>query len=117
MPFSTRLLDEAIQRKRNVLESRRRELLNKLYKILSHMHEQHLFEEAVVFGSIVKVNKFRENSDLDIAFTGLSDENFFRCMSILSSELGRNVDIIQLENCQFKGKIMREGIEWTKINM
>lgn len=117
MPFSTHRLDEIVRKKREALETTRKELLIKLHAILSRLHEQRLFENAIVFGSVLKADTFSENSDLDIAFTGLADENFFRCMSIVSSELGRDVDIIQLEQCSFKEKIMREGIEWTKIDL
>ncbi len=117
MPFSTHRLDEILRRKREALEVARKELLLKLKAILTRLYEQHYFENAIIFGSLLKAHAFRENSDLDIAFTGLADENFFRCMSILSSGLGRDVDIIQLEQCSFKEKIMREGIEWTKIGI
>lgn len=67
-----------------------------------------------MFGSIVKPYGFRKESDIDIGFMGLRDEDFFRAMSFVSGELGADVDVIQLESHRLALKIRQEGLKWTR---
>lgn len=114
MRFSTYILDESLKKKRLAQERLRKNILKKLDKILSEMSQNVSFKEAYIFGSVTKSNHFTEKSDIDIAFLGLDDRDFFKVMSFISSQLERDVDIIQLENHRLADKIKKEGLKWKK---
>ena len=52
--------------------------------------------EVYVFGSAAH-GTLRENSDVDIAVSGLPPEVFFRAMGMASRALGRQVDLVDLD--------------------
>lgn len=54
-------------------------------------------KEVFIFGSIAN-GKFNENSDIDIAVKGISEENFYRVASILLFELENEFDLIDLDD-------------------
>lgn len=114
MQFSTVLIDKAINRKRNEDEARRLQCIERLFDILRNLSKGVFFNEAYIFGSVIKPNRFSELSDIDIGFIGLKDEDFFNTMSFISSQIGLEVDIIQLEGHRLADKIMREGVRWTQ---
>jgi len=114
MKFSTILLDQTLKKKRYEQEELRKQTLKKLDKILHEMSKIIPFKGAYIFGSITKPYQFTRESDVDIAFLGLDDCDFFRAMSILSIKLKRDVDIVQLEHHRIKDKIIRDGIKWKK---
>jgi predicted nucleotidyltransferase len=65
--------------------------------------------EVYVFGSAAK-GKLRENSDVDIAVSGLPPEVFFPAMGKASRALGRPVDLIDLdEDNPFTRYLKEEG--------
>ena len=43
--------------------------------------------------------------------------DFLKAASFISSEIGRKVDVIQLEGFRFAEKIKKEGIKWKPKNM
>jgi hypothetical protein len=50
-----------------------------------------------------------------MGFLGLADEDFFYAMAFLSREIGRDVDLIQLESHPLRNKILTTGVKkWTK---
>jgi predicted nucleotidyltransferase len=53
-------------------------------------------KEVYVFGSASK-GKMRPNSDVDLAVSGLPPEVFFRAMGLASRALGRQVDLVDLD--------------------
>jgi predicted nucleotidyltransferase len=114
MRFSTVLIDKAINRKRNEDEEWRLQCIERLFEILHNLSKSIFFNEAYIFGSVVKPHRFSEHSDIDIGFIGLQDEDFFKTMSFISGQIGVEVDIIQLEGHRLADKIKREGIRWTK---
>jgi predicted nucleotidyltransferase len=67
-----------------------------------------------VFGSVTKPGAFRPNSDVDIALAsepiGLSR---FQLQGLLEETLGRPVDVVLLDECRFREKILREAEVWT----
>ena len=117
MRFSTVLIDKAIIRKRNEDEARRLQCIERLFDILHNLSKSIFFNEAYVFGSVVKPHRFSELSDIDIGFIGLKDEDFFKTMSFISSQIGVEVDIIQLEGHRLADKVKREGVIWTKKDL
>jgi len=114
MLFSTVLIDKAINRKRNEDEARRLQCIARLFDILRNLSKCVFFNEAYIFGSVVKPHGFSELSDIDIGFIGLKDEDFFKAMSFISSQIGLEVDVIQLEGHRLADKVMREGVRWTQ---
>ena len=53
-------------------------------------------KEVYVFGSASK-GKICPNSDVDLAVSGLPPEVFFRAMGMASRALGRQVDLVDLD--------------------
>lgn len=111
--FSTQLLDEALESEKIKREELRLQLIERLFGALHKLHRTIAFHEAYLFGSITRPYKFSKDSDIDIGFTGLKDEDFFKAMAFISGELGRDVDVVQLERHRFAEKIKKEGIKWT----
>ena len=114
MQYKTHLLDEIIQKKRESREKRRSNTIQRVFKVLKKLAEEISFQEAYLFGSVIRPHTFSENSDLDIGFTGLADKDFFKVMSFLSRETGRDVDVVQLEHHRLSEKIKNEGLLWKK---
>ncbi len=110
----TYLLDKVLQRKSIERERLRLASIEKAKKILKEMSKSISFEKAYLFGTITKPYRFSEESDIDIAFVGLKDEDFFSALAYLSRNLGRDVDILQLEKHRLREKIIKEGIVWTR---
>lgn len=105
----TYLVGKALQKKA-WRERLRLAIIERVKQILKQMYETIPFEKAYLFGTITKPYKFSEESDTDIAFIGLRDEDFFSALAYLSRSLERNVDILQLEKHRLKKKIIKEGI-------
>ena len=80
MQFSTYVLDESLKKKRVEKEKLRKYTLKKLDTILSEMSQIIFFKDAYIFGSITKPHQFTEESDVDIAFLGLDDKDFFKAI-------------------------------------
>lgn len=114
MQFSTALIDKTINRKIKEGEERRQLLIERLLYVLQMLSKSVFFNEAYIFGSLIKPYRFSDLSDIDIGFIGLKDEDFFNTMSFISSQIGLEVDIIQLEGHRLADKMMREGVRWTQ---
>lgn len=112
--FSTHLLDHALVREREEREVQRQKQIALVLKVLDDLSQVVSFEQAYIFGSLAKPYRFFRDSDVDVAFLGLRDEDFFQVIAFLSRELGRDVDVIQLEDHSLRDKVMLEGIQWKK---
>lgn len=114
MQYGT-LVTQALERKKMQREKLRRLMLNEVWRVLDRLAEQVAFDEAVVFGSVTKPYRFTDRSDLDFGFWNLKNEQYFFTMAFLSRELGRDVDVIQLETAAapLRTKILQEGMRWT----
>jgi predicted nucleotidyltransferase len=71
--------------------------------------------EVYLFGSVA-TGVLREDSDVDIAVTGLPPRQFFRAMGQASRALGRPVDLVDLDEddpfadyLKSKGELVRVG--------
>lgn len=78
----TYLLDKALQKRSTERERLRLATIERVKQILKEMHETIPFEKAYLFGTIIKSCRFSEGSDIDIAFVGLRNEDFFRLWPI-----------------------------------
>lgn len=107
--MKTTILDEHRERMRRQAEDLRVEMLEKIRAAVSELSNTVCFKEAYIFGSVLRPS-FSDDSDIDIAFVGLRDADFFRTMAILSDRLGRDVEVIQLEGHRLREQIIKEGI-------
>jgi len=112
--FSTHLLDKVIASSRQRREQERLEKLSAVFAALEKLAAETPFQEAYIFGSLTKPYQFSSNSDIDIGFIGLREEDFLPAMAFLSMELGVEVDIVQLEGHRLREKVITEGVGWKK---
>lgn len=112
--FSTHLLDRALTKARESRERGRQKRLAEVFQALGKLSEHLPFEEAYIFGSLAKPYRFLDDSDVDIAFVGLDDKDFFHAVAFLSRELDAEVDLLQLEGHPLAERIVREGIRWRR---
>ncbi len=114
--FSCHLLDEALAVRHMAREGRRLATLARVQEALARLATRVEFTEAYIFGSLLDSTRFHDDSDVDLAFVGLRDEDFFPAMAWLSRELRREVDLVQLEGHRLEEKVKKEGIRWTRPN-
>lgn len=112
--FSCDLLNDVQCARRTRREAERQAVLKQMWELLPRLAAIIRFHEAYVFGSVLSSKRFRDDSDVDVAFVGLHDKDFFPAMAWLSRELGREVDVIQLEGHRLADKIRKEGLRWTR---
>ncbi len=112
--FSTHILDRALARRRERREHQRQERVTAALHALEELSREIPFEEAYLFGSLTQGGRFHKGSDIDMAFVGLRDEDFFKAAAWLSRKLGTDVDLVQLEGHPLREQILREGIRWRK---
>lgn len=115
MSFKTYLLDEIIRSKRDRLERERQTLLAQVKRWLDDYGGQYGIRSAYIFGSLTRPDRFTETSDVDIAVEQIDPEVFFTVISLLVTALGREVDLIKLDQCHFAHRIREAGILWTKM--
>jgi predicted nucleotidyltransferase len=66
-----------------------------------------------VYGSLVKPGQFHEWSDVDVAVESLPAEMTLEYLqSLLSADVGREVDVCRLDRTRLKPVIEREGERW-----
>lgn len=71
-------------------------------------------DKAYIFDSVTRVSKFRQHSDVDVAVENIHPEQYCLAISLLSTYLERDVDIIRLNDCHFSDRIRQTGILWKK---
>ena len=114
MGYITALLDEVIEKKKKERENLRLHVIAKILKAIDRLSGEITFDEAYLFGSVTKPFRFLESSDIDIGFVGLDNRHYFKVISYISEEAGRDVDIIQLEDHRLADKIKKGGIRWRR---
>jgi hypothetical protein len=114
MPFNTYLLDNAINNQKQVNEQCRLTTLKKLLNWLDTFGGNYDISCAYIFGSITQPYHFTSHSDVDIAVEKIQPENLFLTISLISTTLERDVDIIDINKCHFADKIRQEGILWMR---
>lgn len=66
-----------------------------------------------IYGSLVKPGRFHEWSDVDVAFESLPpDMSLEYLQSLLSAEVGREVDVCRLDRTRLRAVIEAEGERW-----
>ena len=107
-------LDDIIQERRFKLEQERKDLIVKTEQWLDEFAPEFGIDEAYIFGSVTRVGKFRQHSDVDVAVENINPEQYCLAISLLSTYLERDVDIIRLNDCHFSDRIRQTGILWKK---
>lgn len=111
-PFKTTILDRYLRQERRAREKKRRETIQQVRRLLPRLAAKYGLQRAFLFGSVTKAGRFRERSDLDIAVFGLADEDYFSFMAELGEQLGRDVDVIQMEKHYLKKRLKEAKIVW-----
>ncbi len=116
MAFDTSVLERARARQRVRLERERLATLSQLLRLLEEHGTALGISEADVFGSLIHPGRFRDDSDVDVAVPRVEAESFFAAMSILSTALGREVDLVDLTMCHFARQIRERAIRWMRTS-
>lgn len=67
-----------------------------------------------VFGSLTTPGRFNDRSDVDLTLAEESQSiSLGRLASELTERLGRPVDVVLLDRCRLRDRILREGEQWT----
>ena len=82
-------------------EKLRLSVLQKISKALKILGEKYHWDEAYLFGSVSQEGKFRRNSDIDIAVSGLNGMDHYAFTGEISDLLDKLVDVVILEECPF----------------
>jgi predicted nucleotidyltransferase len=114
MAYDTSVLDKAIAKRHARWEQERQATLARVLQLLDEYGPRFDLREAYVFGSVVGPGRFDALSDVDIAVGRMPVAGFFQMMATLSLELGRDVDLVELDKCHFARRIREEGIRWTR---
>jgi len=70
--------------------------------------------EVLIFGSLTKPGVFNDCSDIDVALLGSpGDLDPCSLAGELSDRLRRPVDVIWVDRCRFRNKILSQGEHWT----
>ena len=112
-PFDTSIVDRAREARRARREEERQATLSQLLRLLDEHGPELDISQAYAFGSVTRPGRFRDDSDVDVAVEGLDADTFFRAMSLLSTAMGRAVDLVELRKCHFADRIRERGIRWT----
>lgn len=103
-----KFLDEKEARERAERESLRKELLARVIAALKEeFHDTDV--QAYVVGSILRVNQFTENSDVDIVVKNFKGDRFALWTS-LEAKIGRNIEVILYDACNFKEFVETDGL-------
>jgi len=116
MTYDTSLVDRARARRQRRPEPVRKATLRHLIRLLDEHAAAFGLSDATIFGSVTRPGRFREASDVDIAVERIGAEAFFEAMSLLSTELGRPVDLVRLSECHFAEGIRERGMRWTRMS-
>ena len=70
--------------------------------------------KVLVFGSLTRPYRFQEDSDVDVAlFAEPSHLSLLALTGELEERVGCPADVILLDRCRFKAKVLKEGEIWT----
>jgi hypothetical protein len=105
---------KSILKKQANQEKMRIAALQQVEEALRCLEKKYRWDEAYLFGSIVLEGKFRRNSDIDIAVSGLEKFEYYEFIGEISDLLNKRVDVVLLEECHFEHFIKEKGIKWNR---
>jgi uncharacterized protein len=104
---------EILQIQSETREKIRKKVWMQVEVALDTLSEAYSWDEVYIFGSLIREGKFSSKSDVDIAIKGLNKFQHFSFVGDFSLLLGRDVDVIRLEDCHFSNSITSGGIKWS----
>ena len=110
--FKTDVLDRALARKRREREALRVAVQARALELLDESPVE--LDEAILFGSVVRLGRFSAQSDVDVAVPDLEPRAFFTLMGHLEDGLEREIDLVPIDTCHFADTIRRTGLRWTR---
>ena len=105
---------ESLKAKRESREKERKATLRQVQTALTTLAKDYSWDELYIFGSLLKVGGFGRKSDVDIAVKGLNKFKHFSFVGEISALLGREVDVIRLEDCHFSDSIISKGMKFLE---
>jgi predicted nucleotidyltransferase len=71
-------------------------------------------QKVIIFGSLARPGVFNDRSDVDLALESEPEQmSAERLTSELMERLERPVNVVLLDHCRFRDKILRQGEVWT----
>lgn len=107
--FDVSLWEDELIALGNQREKERLASLTKTVETLKRYFANKKVEQVYLIGSIIRKGSFYPNSDIDVAVESLK-EDYFRIFGELERLLERGIDLIEIDNCRFRDRIMAEGI-------
>lgn len=104
---------QARERNAAARERYRQEILEQVHRVLQSLAEKYEWDELYLFGSLISPGRFTYDSDIDIAVSGLDKHDLLSFIAEASRELGREVDILRLEESKIADSIRRKGLSWA----
>ena len=106
---SKKFLKERDEKEKEKSELERKDLLQKVVKILKNEFKETGVEVFLV-GSILRPFSFSMHSDVDIVLKGYKGDRF-DLWPKLEKKIGRPIEIILFESCHFKEWVLKEGLK------
>ena len=109
-----RLWYKALLAKQDELEKKRAAVLQQVQEALTSLSRHYHWDEAYIFGSVVKKGRFQSHSDIDIAVRGLNRFEYYAFIGEISERLNKRVDVVLFEECHFIDSIITKGLKWNR---
>ena len=100
--------------RRHARSRRRLQVVEKVWRAIERLSHTYKWNDLYIFGSAAKSDRFGNASDIDIGIEGLDKFLHYRFIADLSRLIGREVDVVRLEDCNFMDAIKTRGIRWKK---
>jgi len=108
------LLQQMERERHRLRENLRHEVLRALRQLL---RQTIAGQKVVVFGSLIRPGRFHDQSDVDIAIERETPGmTLYQLTALLCEGLGRPVDVLLLDECRFREKILQQGQTWTLLD-
>lgn len=104
---------QARKRSAEAREIYRRQVLEEVHTVLQSLAEIYHWDELFLFSSLISPGRFTSDSDIDIAVSGIDKHALLAFIAEFSRELGREVDVIRLEESKISDSIRRQGQRWS----
>ena len=88
-------------------------VMAQIHRALRKLKKKYHWDETYIFGSVAQKGKFRRNSDIDIAVSGLNSLEHYAFTGDISELIEKRVDVVLLEECRFAGSIKEKGLKWN----
>ena len=101
------------KKKQREMEQNRQRTIQEIDRALQQLIQRYSWDDAYIFGSVANAGKYRTDSDVDIALSGLDKFDYYAFIGDISELLSKRVDVVLLEECRFSRSIMEKGIKWS----